>query len=74
MSDGKPLFASNHKNLLTGATSALSADSLKKAIQIFLNQTDADGQPETGVYTLVLATRNGESADAYAVAHATRRV
>ena len=45
MSDGKPLFASNHKNLLTGATSALSADSLKKAIQIFLNQTDADGQP-----------------------------
>ena len=45
MSDGKPLFASNHKNLLTGATSALSADSLKKAIQLFLNQTDADGQP-----------------------------
>ena len=30
--------------------------------------------PETGVYTLVLATRNGESADAYAVARATRRV
>ena len=29
--------------------------------------------PETGVYTLVLATRNGESADAYAVARATRR-
>ena len=45
MSDGKPLFASNHKNLLSGATSALSADSLKKAIQLFLNQTDADGQP-----------------------------
>ena len=45
MPDGKPLFASNHKNLLSGATSALSADSLKKAIQLFLNQTDADGQP-----------------------------
>jgi len=45
MADGKPLFSSNHKNLLTGANSALSADSLKKAIQTFLNQTDADGQP-----------------------------
>lgn len=31
MSDGKPLFSSNHRNLLTGATSAFSADSLKKA-------------------------------------------
>ena len=40
-----PLFAAPHKNLLTGASSALSADSLKKAIQLFLNQTDADGQP-----------------------------
>jgi hypothetical protein len=45
MVDGKPLFSSNHKNLLTGATSALSADSLKKAIKVFLDQTDADGQP-----------------------------
>ena len=45
MTDGKPLFASNHRNLLTGANSALSADSLKKAIQLFLNQTDSDGQP-----------------------------
>ena len=45
MGDGKPLFAAPHKNLLTGASSALSADSLKKAIQLFLNQTDADGQP-----------------------------
>ena len=43
--DGKALFHSTHKNLLTGATSALSADSLKKAIQIFLDQVDADGQP-----------------------------
>lgn len=45
MPDGKPLFAASHKNLLSGAASALSADSLKKAIQFFLNQTDADGQP-----------------------------
>ena len=45
MVDGKPLFSTNHKNLLTGATSTLSADSLKKAIKVFLDQTDADGQP-----------------------------
>ena len=45
MGDGKPLFSTNHKNFLSGATSALSADSLKKAIQLFLNQTDSDGQP-----------------------------
>lgn len=45
MSDGKPLFSTNHRNLLTGANSALSSDSLKKAIKAFLDQTDADGQP-----------------------------
>ena len=45
MTDGKTLFSAPHKNLLTGANSALSLDSLKKAIQLFLNQTDADGQP-----------------------------
>ena len=43
--DGKALFHAGHKNLLTGATSALSADSIKKAIQLFLDQVDADGQP-----------------------------
>ena len=43
--DGKALFSAAHKNLLTGASSALSAESLKKAIQIFLDQTDSDGQP-----------------------------
>ena len=32
-SDGKALFSNAHKNLLGGASSALSADSLKKAIQ-----------------------------------------
>ncbi len=43
--DGKALFHAGHKNLLTGATSALSADSIKKAIQLFLDQVDAEGQP-----------------------------
>ncbi len=43
--DGRNLFHSAHKNLMGGATSALSADSLKKAIQIYLDQVDADGQP-----------------------------
>ena len=43
--DGKALFSTGHKNILTGANSALSADSLKKAIQMFIDQTDADGQP-----------------------------
>ena len=43
--DGKALFSSAHKNLLGGASSALSAESLKKAIQLFLDQVDADGQP-----------------------------
>ena len=43
--DGKALFHSSHKNLLSGATSKLDRDSLAKAIKIFLDQTDADGQP-----------------------------
>ena len=43
--DGKALFSAEHKNLLSGANSALSADSLKKAIQLFTDQVDSDGQP-----------------------------
>ena len=43
--DGKALFSTAHKNLISGANSALSSDSLKKAIQLFLDQVDADGQP-----------------------------
>lgn len=43
--NGKALFHTVHKNLLSGATSALSAESLKKAIQLFLDQVDADNQP-----------------------------
>ena len=44
-SDGKALFHNSHRNILTGAASALSADSLKKAVQLYLDQVDADGQP-----------------------------
>jgi hypothetical protein len=43
--DGNALFSSGHKNLLTGSSSVLGSESLKKAIQLFLDQVDADGQP-----------------------------
>lgn len=43
--DGQALFSTKHGNQFGGASSVLSADSLKKAIQMFLDQTDADGQP-----------------------------
>jgi hypothetical protein len=43
--DGNDLFSAAHKNLLTSATSALSADSLQAALKLFMDQTDADGQP-----------------------------
>lgn len=43
--DGKALFSADHKNLVTGADSALSIASLQKAVAMFLDQTDADGQP-----------------------------
>ena len=39
------LFSTAHKNYLAGADTALSADSLTLAVQMFLDQTDADGQP-----------------------------
>lgn len=44
-SDGKPLFHADHKNWRDGADTALSGDSLAQAIQMFLDQTDADGLP-----------------------------
>ena len=43
--DGKTLFHTDHKNWRDGADTALSGDSLALAIQLFLDQTDADGQP-----------------------------
>jgi hypothetical protein len=43
--DGKTLFHADHKNWRDGADTALSGDSLALAIQLFMDQTDADGQP-----------------------------
>ena len=43
--DNKKLFHTGHKNLLTGADSYLHHESLSLAITLFLDQTDADGQP-----------------------------
>ena len=45
LSDSKALFHADHGNLKEGATTALSADSLGLAVQMFLDQTDADSQP-----------------------------
>jgi hypothetical protein len=43
--DGKTLFHVDHKNWRDGVDTALGADSLTLAIQMFMDQTDADGQP-----------------------------
>jgi len=43
--DGKTLFSTDHLNLLTGATSALTPEGLRLAVQMFLDQVDADAQP-----------------------------
>ncbi len=39
------LFSVSHKNYMSGIDSALSADSLAEASQMFLDQVDADKQP-----------------------------
>ncbi|MDR3133011.1 MAG: Mu-like prophage major head subunit gpT family protein [Prevotellaceae bacterium] len=44
LGDGKALFHSDHKNLLTGAGSALSADGLSAAMLLFKKQTGIDGK------------------------------
>jgi len=44
-SDGKKLFHSEHKNYMEGADTTLNFEGLRKAVQIFLDQTDADDQP-----------------------------
>jgi phage major head subunit gpT-like protein len=38
-------FATGNKNLITGATTALSIDSLSALEQLFLDQTDTEGRP-----------------------------
>ena len=45
LSNPNNLFSTGHKNYKAGADSALAADSLGEAVQMFLDQTDADGQP-----------------------------
>ncbi|MFH1496814.1 MAG: Mu-like prophage major head subunit gpT family protein [Verrucomicrobiota bacterium] len=45
LSNPNSLFSTAHKNYKAGATTALSADSLALAVQMFLDQVDADGQP-----------------------------
>ena len=45
--DGKAIFHADHKNWRDGVDTVLSGDSLALAIQMFLDQTDADGQPIT---------------------------
>jgi phage major head subunit gpT-like protein len=44
LGDGKALFSSDHKNLATGADSALGADSLAAAMLLFKKQTGLDGK------------------------------
>ena len=43
--DGNKLFSAKHNNFKSGATTALGVDSLEKAIALFLDQTDSDGNP-----------------------------
>lgn len=43
--DGHALFSAPHRNFLNGESSALSLESIQKAIQLFMDQVDADGQP-----------------------------
>lgn len=43
--DGNALFSAAHNNYKAGATTPLGVDSLEKAIALFLDQTDSDGQP-----------------------------
>ena len=45
LSNPNSLFSDAHKNYKEGTETALSADSLAVAIQMFMDQTDADGQP-----------------------------
>ncbi|MFH1865334.1 MAG: Mu-like prophage major head subunit gpT family protein, partial [Candidatus Eisenbacteria bacterium] len=45
LSNPNDLFSTDHGNYAEGADTALSADSLGVAIQMFMDQTDADGQP-----------------------------
>ena len=43
--DGQKLFSTKHNNIKTGSTSKLGLESLGALTKLFLDQTDADGQP-----------------------------
>ena len=43
--DGKALFHADHGNYIAGTTGALALASLKKAVELFRKQKDADKQP-----------------------------
>ncbi len=43
--DGKALFHADHGNYIAGVTGALALASLKKAVELFRKQKDADKQP-----------------------------
>jgi hypothetical protein len=43
--DGKTLFHGDHKNYMEGADTVLGTEGLRKAVQMFLDQVDADNQP-----------------------------
>ena len=45
LGDTKALFHADHGNYKEGADTALSLDSLTVAVQLFMDQKDADGQP-----------------------------
>jgi len=60
--DSKKLFHTAHKNLLTGADSELNHESLSLAISMFLDQTDADGQPISVEPRFLLVPTNGGDA------------
>ena len=45
LSNPDSLFSAGNGNYETGSETALSADSLGDAVQLFMDQTDADGQP-----------------------------
>jgi len=45
MEDGIDLFHADHNNYESGSGTALDADSMATALQLFLDQTDSDGEP-----------------------------
>jgi phage major head subunit gpT-like protein len=60
-------FTSGNKNLITGATTALSIDALSSLEQLFLDQTDTEGRP-LGVSPAVLLLPTALSAFGNAIA------